>query len=140
MLHLLPRILLVCNFCLCTRVIQVHNVTRTMNQTCICALKKYIQLYCPFGISSVGIQVAFPWESQLQRSRDTELAIHNPPNSDMDHRIFNLHTAINACVCTRGLYGHRKRVCTENLLWEKILAAPGNRTCVNSVTVRRSSK
>ena len=25
---------------------------------------------------------------------------------------FNVHTDVDACDCTRGLYGHRKRVCT----------------------------
>ena len=33
--------------------------------------------------------------------------------------IFNMHTDVDACDCTRGLYGHRKRVCTESWLWEK---------------------
>ena len=33
--------------------------------------------------------------------------------------IFNVRTDVNACDCTRGLYGHRKRVCTESELWEK---------------------
>ena len=33
--------------------------------------------------------------------------------------IFNVRTAIDACDCTRGLYGHRKRVCTGSWLWEK---------------------
>ena len=27
-------------------------------------------------------------------------------------RNFNMHTDVDACDCTRGLYGHRKRVCT----------------------------
>ena len=26
--------------------------------------------------------------------------------------IFNVRTDVDACDCTRGLYGHRKRVCT----------------------------
>ena len=26
---------------------------------------------------------------------------HNPPNSDMDYSIFNVHTDVNACDCTR---------------------------------------
>ena len=40
--------------------------------------------------------------------------------------IFNVHTYIDACDCTRGpSAGHRWRVCTE-----KSLAAPGTRTCV----------
>ena len=33
--------------------------------------------------------------------------------------IFNVSTNVDACDCTRGLYGHRKRVCTESWLWEK---------------------
>ena len=28
--------------------------------------------------------------------------------------IFNVHTDVNACDCTRGLYGHRIRICTES--------------------------
>ena len=32
---------------------------------------------------------------------------------------FNVRTDGDACDCTRGLYGHRKRVCTESWLWEK---------------------
>ena len=31
----------------------------------------------------------------------------------------NIHTDVDACDCTRGLYGHRKRVCTGSWLWEK---------------------
>ena len=34
-------------------------------------------------------------------------------------RIFNVRTDVNACDCTRRLYGHRKRICTESCLWEK---------------------
>ena len=33
--------------------------------------------------------------------------------------IFNVHTDVDACDCTRELYGHRKRVCTGSYLWEK---------------------
>ena len=34
--------------------------------------------------------------------------------------IFKVHTDDDACDCTRGLYGHRKRVCTGSwLMWEK---------------------
>ena len=28
--------------------------------------------------------------------------------------IFNVRTDVDACDCIRGLYGHRKRVCTES--------------------------
>ena len=30
------------------------------------------------------------------------LCWHNPPNSDMDYRVFIVHTDVNACDCTRG--------------------------------------
>ena len=33
--------------------------------------------------------------------------------------IFNPRTGVDACDCTRELYGHRERVCTESWLWEK---------------------
>ena len=32
---------------------------------------------------------------------------------------FNMHSGVDACNCTLGLYGHRKRVCTGSRLWEK---------------------
>ena len=40
--------------------------------------------------------------------------------------IFNLHTDLNACDCTRGLYGHLKRVCTESWFWKKIPCRTGD--------------
>ena len=50
--------------------------------------------------------------------------------------IFNVRTDVDAYAHAtahgRGLYEHRKRVCTESSLGEtKSLAAPGNRTRVN---------
>ena len=33
--------------------------------------------------------------------------------------IFNVRTHVDACDCTQGLYGHRKRVCTGNWVWDK---------------------
>ena len=32
--------------------------------------------------------------------------------------IFNVRFDVDACDFTRGLYGHRKRVCTGSWLWE----------------------
>ena len=32
----------------------------------------------------------------------------------------NVPADVDACDCTRGLYGQRERVCTESWLWEKI--------------------
>ena len=58
---------------------------------------------------------------------------HNPSNSDMDYRVFNVRTDVNACKCTRGMYGHAGESLHWNLtLGEKSLAAPGNRTCVSA--------
>ena len=39
----------------------------------------------------------------------------------------------DACDCTKGLYKHHKRVCTENCLWKEKnkLAASGNRTSIS---------
>ena len=67
------------------------------------------------------------------------VCFHNPRSSDTDHRIFNVRTDTNACECPRGVFGHRKRVCTENWLVEKTLAAPENRTCGGGVPVRCST-
>ena len=37
------------------------------------------------------------------------------PNKGMAANAWDLKRAhVNACDCTRGLYGHRKRVCTES--------------------------
>ena len=52
---------------------------------------------------------AFPGESQLRQSRAIQTTVHvqvfqwfhNSPNSDMDYRIFNVRTGVNACDCTR---------------------------------------
>ena len=79
------------------------------------------------------IRVAFPGESQLRQSRAIKPLVHagffffvcvcvcfrNPPNSDMDYRIFNVSTDVNACNCTRRCTDTRKRVCTESWLWEE---------------------
>ena len=47
------------------------------------------------------------------------LCFHNPPNSDMDYRIFNVRPYANACDCTLGCTDTRKRVCPEGWPWEK---------------------
>ena len=51
-------------------------------------------------------------------------------NSDMDHRSFSVRTDVNACDCTRGMYGHRKSLHWKLTLGEKSFAAPRNQTCV----------
>ena len=77
----------------------------------------------PLGFLPWEIQVAFPGESQLQRPNLRimlgVLVYNNPPNSDMDYRIFNVGRDINACNCTWGCKDTCKRICTESWLWEK---------------------
>ena len=51
---------------------------------------------------------------------------------------FNMCTDVNAFGCTEG-YMDTVRVCTESWLWEKSLAALGNRTCLSGVPVQRST-
>ena len=66
----------------------------------------------PLEFSPWEIQVTFPRESQLQQSRPTQPTVHavfnfkcfhnfhNPPNSDMDYRTFNMCRSVNAYDCT----------------------------------------
>ena len=55
--------------------------------------------------------------------------------------IFNVRTDVNACDCTRGLHGHRKRVCTESWLCKKkTLLHWGIELVLTSVTARRCSE
>ena len=58
----------------------------------------------PMGFLQWEIQVAFPWESQPRQSRFPTYGacwmfycFHNPSNSDMDYRIFNVCTDVHAC-------------------------------------------
>ena len=52
------------------------------------------------GFSPWQIRIAFPGESRLRQNRATQPTVHvgcfcvslYPPNSDMDHGIFNVHT------------------------------------------------
>ena len=64
---------------------------------------------------------------------------HNPPNFDMDYRIFDVRTDVNACGCTRGCTDTVRESALKVDSGEKSLAAPGNRTCVSGVPVRRSA-
>ena len=82
----------------------------------------FIQLYCPNGISPMRNSGCFPREKPAAtESRYPTYGacwvfwcFHNSPNSDMDYRIFNVRTYVNACDCTRGCTDTRKRVCTES--------------------------
>ena len=82
----------------------------------------FLQLYCPIGISPVGYSGCF----SRGKAAATELryptycacwmflCFHNPSDSGMDYKIFNVHTDIDACDCTRGMYGRRRKDCTES--------------------------
>ena len=82
----------------------------------------FLQPYCPSGISPMGNLGCLPQgKPAATKSRyPTYCAcwvfycFHNPLNSDMDYRIFNMHTDVNACDCTWGCMDTRKRVCTES--------------------------
>ena len=74
------------------------------------------------------IRVAFPGESQLRQSRAIQPTAHAGCFSvSLIHRILTrttgtltcAHNYVNARDCTRGVYGHRKRVCTESWPWGK---------------------
>ena len=90
-----------------------------------------VTLLSHWDFSQGEIQVAIPRESQLWYSRYpcwvflrvcvcvcVCVCFHNPPNSDMDYRIFNVHTHVNACDCTQGCMDF-VRACTQSWLWEK---------------------
>ena len=70
----------------------------------------FLQPYCPNGISSMGNSGCFPrGKLAATESRYPTYdacwvfkCFHNPPNFDMDYRIFNVHTDVNARNCTRG--------------------------------------
>ena len=80
------------------------------------------QLYCPIGISPMGKSGCFPRRKpDATESRHPYYGacwvfdcFHTPPTSDMDYRIFNVSTDVNACDYTRGCTDTRKRVCTES--------------------------
>ena len=62
------------------------------------------------GLLPWEILIAFPGECQLRQNRATQPTLHSevfkcfqtPPTSDMDYRINNVHTDVNASDCTRG--------------------------------------
>ena len=76
--------------------------------------KNFLQLYCPSGISPMGNLGCFPQgkPAATESRYPTYCAcwvfwcFHNPPNCDMDYRIFNMCTDVNVCDGTKGVYGH----------------------------------
>ena len=74
-----------------------------------------LHLYCPNRISPMGNSGCFPWEKPaMTESRYSTYCacwvfqcFYNPPNSDMDYRIFNLCSDVYAC--------NHKRGCTDTI-------------------------
>ena len=68
---------------------------------CCCLLFNFLQLCCPvWDFWHWKMHVTFLWESLLQQCHATQprvhaglfcVCFHNPPNSDMDDRIFQVH-------------------------------------------------
>ena len=90
------------------------------------------------------VRVYFPGVSQLRQSRATQSTVHAGCFSvSIIYRTLIWTTGSLTCAQTLmhatvfGGVRHRTRVCTENGLGEKSLGAPGNRTCVSDVPVRR---
>ena len=57
----------------------------------------------------------------------------------MDYRIFNMHTDVNACDCTRGCMDTVDKAAVKVDSRITSLAAPGSGTCVGSVPVQSST-
>ena len=84
------------------------------------------------GILPREIEVAFPRESQLQQSRSTDPTVHVVcfsvfiiHRSDIDDRIFNVRTDVNACDCTRGFMGIVRESALKVGSGNKILSRTG---------------
>ena len=90
-------------------------VTVKTRSTVLSTNKILLQLYCPNGISPMGNSGCFPWEKPaMTESRYSTYCacwvfqcFYNPPNSDMDYRIFNLCSDVYAC--------NHKRGCTDTI-------------------------
>ena len=80
----------------------------------------FLQLYWPNGISPKGRGKPAVTESRYPTysARWVFPCSYNPPNSDMDYRIFNARTDVDACDCTRG--------CTYTV-WESALKVDSGR-------------
>ena len=108
-----------------------------------------LQLYCPFGVRPMGkIRVAFPGESQLRQSRATQPRVHaGSVSASIFHPALTRTTGSLTCAqilmhtIAHGVVGRPQQSAlkVKGHRGEKSLAAPVNRTCVNSVPVRCST-
>ena len=105
----------------------------------------YNSCIVPVGFLPWEIRVAFPGESQLRQSHTTKSSVHAGCFSvSIFHRTLTRTTGSLTCaqmlmhaIAHRGVRTH-VRESSLKVDWrrKKFLAAPGNRTCVSSVTVR----
>ena len=88
----------------------------------------FLKLNCSIGISPMEKSGCFPRaKPAATESRYPTYGacwvfqrFHNPPNSDMDYRIFNVHADVSdVCDLHTGVYGQTwKLYCTESWFWE----------------------
>ena len=91
----------------CRWVLEVYNFTLF---SFFFFFLKLLQLYCPSGISPIENSGCLPCgKPAATESRYPTYGacwvfkcFHNPSNSDMDSRIFNARTDVNACDCALG--------------------------------------
>ena len=105
-------------------------------------------LFRPIGSSPLGNSGCFPRgkPAASESCYPTYSAcwvcecFHSPPNSDLDYRIFNVRTDLNAYDCTQGCADTvRKSALNVDSGEKKSLAALGNRNSVSGMPVRRST-
>ena len=91
------------------------------------------QLYCSNGISPMENSGCFPRGKPAEtESRNPTYGawwvfycFYNPPNSDMDYRIFNVRTNVNACDCAWGCANTERESALKVDSGRKILCRTG---------------
>ena len=115
-----------CVLCVCSKVHATHFVLDNVVSSVSCSLNAF-NLFIDFYSASVAVSATNALLEGVALPKPTYSAcwmfdfffLHNPSNSDMVYGIFNVRTDVNACDCTREMYGHRKSVWTKSWLWEK---------------------
>ena len=102
------------------------------------------KMYYPNGISPMRNLACFLWgKPAATESRYPTFSacwvfqcFQNPPNSDMDYRIFNMGTDVNARNCTWRFMDTIRDSALKVDYGEKSLAALGNQTCISGMPVQ----
>ena len=110
-----------CVLCVCSKVHATHFVLDNVVSSVSCSLNAF-NLFIDFYSASVAVSATNALLEGVALPKPTYSAcwmfeiffLHNPSNSDMVYRIFNVLTDVNACHCTWGCTDTRKRVCTES--------------------------